>query len=236
MELEKPPSSQQHRPPFSNAEIVRSTRGDSRKKPIMEAHAARYADPPNDDELVPGAVGSVAPRKLRMQPADPPPPTRQAQSPDRRSIHLLQIDGQVPVPIAGTIMPMAVNASGVRFERAGDYKLAVTVDGQQKGTWSLRTQQMLVVPLCRRPQVRQKGRSLRHGPAAPPVEVWQRDGGTMDGPRPTRELAPSPPGLSHGCPRRPCHVPHRTDTIGIERTTTVTITPSMSWSSPALPA
>jgi hypothetical protein len=45
-----------------------------------------------------------------------------------------------------TILPMAVNASGVRFERAGDYKLAVTVDGQQRGTWSLRAQQMLVVP------------------------------------------------------------------------------------------
>jgi hypothetical protein len=45
-----------------------------------------------------------------------------------------------------TIMPMAVNASGVRFERSGDYKLAVTVDGQQKGTWSLRAQQLLVVP------------------------------------------------------------------------------------------
>jgi len=45
-----------------------------------------------------------------------------------------------------TIMPMAVNASGVRFERAGDYKLAVTVDGEQSGTWSLRAQQMLVVP------------------------------------------------------------------------------------------
>jgi hypothetical protein len=45
-----------------------------------------------------------------------------------------------------TIMPMAVNASGVRFERAGDYKLAVTVDGDQKATWNLRAQQTLIVP------------------------------------------------------------------------------------------
>jgi hypothetical protein len=45
-----------------------------------------------------------------------------------------------------TIMPMAVNASGVRFERAGDYKLAVTVDGNPKGTWNLQARQMLIVP------------------------------------------------------------------------------------------
>ena len=32
------------------------------------------------------------------------------------------------------------------------YGLAVTVDGQQKGTWSLRAQQMLVVPLCPHPK------------------------------------------------------------------------------------
>jgi len=29
---------------------------------------------------------------------------------------------------------------------------------------------------------------------------------TMEGPRPTRELAASPPGPSHGDPRPPCHL------------------------------
>jgi hypothetical protein len=53
-------SGQQHRPPFSDTEIRRLHSRQQQKKPIMEAHAAQQVViPPTDDELGPGAVGSV---------------------------------------------------------------------------------------------------------------------------------------------------------------------------------
>lgn len=52
--------------------------------------------PPTDDELGPGAVGSVCSPKATNATTDPPPPTRQVQSPHRRKVHLVQVDTQVP--------------------------------------------------------------------------------------------------------------------------------------------
>jgi hypothetical protein len=58
-----------------------------------------------------------------------------------------------------------------------------------------------------------------------------------DGPHPARELMPRPTGPSRlGSRCRATRVPDRTGKPGIERTTTVTFTPPLSWSPRALAA
>src|SRR6266536_3584737 len=65
-------------------------------------HGSPYSSistlPQRTDELFPLAVCSLcSPEKPRRQPMDPPPPAGQEQSPHRRNVQLLQIDGKVRV-------------------------------------------------------------------------------------------------------------------------------------------